>query len=148
MEQPKIFRLNEVTAKPLVGPGGSEAGWMRRVIYPGTIETAGTFLGIAEVNPGYSPHRWHTHTTDHFDKYEVVYPTNFEEIYHIVSGRGIVQWKAEGGKIEEVKVGPGDTIFFPYGVAEHQLFNNGTEKIVMVYCGSPPATVKFEGHRL
>jgi oxalate decarboxylase/phosphoglucose isomerase-like protein (cupin superfamily) len=148
MEQPKIFRLREVAPNPLAGSGDPEAGWMRRIIYPHNIQTKGTFFGIAEVKPGYSPHRWHTHTVDKFKGFEVMYPKDFEEIYYVISGSGVVQWKTEDGKAQEEKVNAGDTIFFPDGVGEHQLFNNGTEKIVMVFCGSPPAKVTFEGKPL
>jgi oxalate decarboxylase/phosphoglucose isomerase-like protein (cupin superfamily) len=148
MEQPRIFRLSEVAPNPLAGSEGPECGWMRRIIYPHNVQTKGTFFGIAEVKPGYSPHRWHTHTADKFQGFEVIYPNDFEEIYYIISGSGVVQWKDESGKTKEAKVKAGDTIFFPADVGEHQLFNNGTEKIVMAYCGSPPAKVTLDGKPL
>lgn len=141
MEDVKIFRSSEIESIHLIGAGSPKGGWMKRIIYPENVVTKRTFFGLAEVNPGYSPHRWHTHTTDKAEGYEVVYPKDFEEIYYIISGRGIVQWNSEDGKINEEKVNAGDTIFFPTGVAKHQLLNNGTEKIVMVFCGSPTSKV-------
>jgi mannose-6-phosphate isomerase-like protein (cupin superfamily) len=142
MEDVKIFRSRDIESRSHPADG-ENAGWIKRIIYPPHIITKGTFMGIGEVNPGYSPHRWHTHTSDKAEGYEVVYPNDFEEFYYIVSGNGVVQWKAEDGKIKEEKVSAGDAIFFPVGVAEHQLFNNGTEKIVMVFGGSPKPKVTF-----
>jgi mannose-6-phosphate isomerase-like protein (cupin superfamily) len=137
-----IIKSNEVEQSPFPGCDSVQAGWMKRIIYPPHVNTNGTFMGIAEVEPGNSPHRWHTHTKDTAKGYEVVYPDNFEEVYHIISGDGVVQWKSENGIIMEENVEAGDTMFFPAGVPEHQLFNNGKEKIVMVFCGSPPPQVK------
>jgi quercetin dioxygenase-like cupin family protein len=45
-------------------------------------------------------------------------------------------------KFEE-KVSAGDTIFLPVNVAEHQLLNNGTEKMFVIFCGSPTPKVKL-----
>lgn len=73
---------------------------------------------------------------------EIIYPKNFEEVYHIISGNGVIQWKTEDGKTKEEKVSAGDTIFFPIGVAEHQLLKNGTEKMILAIFGSPTASVK------
>ena len=143
MEKVKIIRGKEIEANNLPA-SGKEAGWMKRIVYPPHVVTEGSFFGTAEVNPGYSPHRWHTHTSDKAEGYEVIYPKDFEEIYHILSGSGVVQWKTEEGKIQEEKVGPGDTLFFPVGIAEHQLFNNGTDKIVLIFCGSPTAKVSLK----
>jgi mannose-6-phosphate isomerase-like protein (cupin superfamily) len=141
MKDVKIFRSSEIESLQLVGAGSFKGGWMKRIIYPENVVTKRTFFGLAEVNPGYSPHRWHTHTADIAGGYEVVYPKDFEEIYYIISGSGIVQWNSEDGKTHEEKVNASDTIFFPTGVAKHQLLNNGTEKIVMVFCGSPTSKV-------
>lgn len=141
MKDVKIFRSGDVESTSLPGAGGGNAGWIKRIIYPQNIITKGSFFGVAEANPGFSPHRWHRHISDKAEGYEVVYPKDFEEIYYIISGSGIVQWNTEDGRIEEEKVSAGDTIFFPVDVAKHQLFNNGTEKIVMVFCGSPTAKV-------
>jgi oxalate decarboxylase/phosphoglucose isomerase-like protein (cupin superfamily) len=81
------------------------------------------------------------HITDKAEGYEVFYPKDFEEIYHIVHGSGIIQWKTEDGKIKEEKVAAGDTIFLPVDVAEHQLLNNSTEKMFVVFCGNPTPKV-------
>jgi mannose-6-phosphate isomerase-like protein (cupin superfamily) len=144
MEDVRIFRSNEIDPLPLIGSKGTEEGWMKRVIYPQNVATKGVFFGVAEVNPGHSPHRWHNHVADKAEGYEVVYPENFEEIYYIVSGTGVVQWSTEDEKIKEEKVTAGDVVFFPAGVAKHQLLNNGTEKIVMVFCGTPTAKVTLK----
>ena len=137
MEDVRIFRSSEVESLPLIGFKGTKEGWMKRVIYPQNVATKGVFFGVAEVNPGHSPHRWHTHVEDSAKGYKVEYPEDFEEVYYIMSGRGKLQWKTETGEIEEEPVGPGDTIFMPVGVTEHQLLNDGDQKIVMVACGYP-----------
>ena len=138
-----IVKSEEVDATSLPGTTKEEkdAGWMKRIIYPPRVVTKGSFLGVAEVSPGYSVHRWHRHTKDQGEGYEVVYPKDFEEIYYIASGNGVVQWKTEEGKIKETKVKAGDTILLPADVAEHQLLNNATEKMSVVFCGSPPPKV-------
>ena len=41
-------------------------------------------MGVGEVNPGHAFHRWHRHITDKAEGYEVIYPKDFEEIYHII----------------------------------------------------------------
>jgi len=144
----KIIRSSEVVPAPLPGTEGEKAGWIKRIVYPPQVVTKGSFLGAAEFNPGYSVHRWHTHTRDKAEGYEVDYPENFEEIYYIISGRGVMQWKTPDGKIEEEKVGPGDTMFMPVGVVEHQLLNNGQEKMVIVFCGYPTPKVTFKNRSL
>ena len=119
---------------------GSKESSIRRKLKP-----RGYFSGSAEFNPGYPVHRWHTHTEDKAEGYEVVYPENFEEIYYIIRGAGVMQWKAVDGQIiKEEKVTAGDTIFMPVGIVEHQLFNNGNEKIVIVFCGYPTAKVTLK----
>src|SRR3990172_10947582 len=55
-----------------------------------------------------------------------------------LSGRGVIQWKTESGEIREQEVGPGDTIHMPPGVVEHQLLNNGADKIWLAVVGVPP----------
>ena len=98
-------------------------------------------MGVSEVNPGYSIHRWHRHVTDKAEGYQVVYPENFEEVYHIIRGSGVIQWKPEKGGMREEKVKAGDTVFLPVDVVEHQLLNTGTEKMYLVFCGSPTPRV-------
>jgi len=139
----KSFRSAEVKSSPLPGVKEKEAGWIKRVVYPPQVSTKGPFLGCAQVQPGYSVHRWHRHTRDEGEGFVVVYPRGFEEIYYIVSGSGVIQWKTDEGKIEEEKVGAGDAIFLPADVTEHQLLNSGKEKMFVVYAGSPPPQVTF-----
>ena len=124
MSKIKIVRSNEVQESPFPGNESKDGGWMKRIIYPPHVETKSTFMGIAEVQPGNSPHKWHTHTKDSAPNYEVNYPEKFEEVYHILSGNGVVQWKAEDGSTEEEKVQAGDTIFYPAASPMHQLYNN------------------------
>jgi mannose-6-phosphate isomerase-like protein (cupin superfamily) len=143
MAEIKVIRGREVPFRPLPG-AKEEAGAVKRIIYPPNVTTKGVFMGIGEANPGYSPHRWHAHQHDKAEGYEVEYPENFEEIYFILNGSGLIQWKTEGGKIEEKKVGPGDTIFMPVGVPEHQLLNNGPDKMTILFCGSPAPRVTFK----
>ena len=132
MAQPKIVRSDEVQPQNIRGLG-KEAGQVRKIII-----TEKLFFNVDEVSPGFSPHHWHTHTKYKAEGYEVEYPVDFEEIYFILSGRGIIQWKTESGEIREQEVGPGDTIHMPPGVVEHQLLNNGTEKIRLAVVGVPP----------
>jgi mannose-6-phosphate isomerase-like protein (cupin superfamily) len=142
MAEPKIIRASEVEPVQLPGDKEAHAGWIKRILYPPKIETKGVFFGVAEFHPGHSVHRWHTHTEDKAEGYEVVYPENFEEIYYIIHGAGVMQWKAEDGQIiKEEKVAAGDTIFMPAGIVQHQLFNHGVEKMVIVFCGYPTPKV-------
>lgn len=117
MEGIKTIKLDEIETQPLPGVKGNEnwgkAGWVKRIMYPPNIMTKGTFFGVGEINPGYSPDGWHTHTRFKSDLYEVVYPKDFEEIYHIISGSGIVQWKTEEGKIQEKRLVPVIRSFSP-----------------------------------
>ena len=69
---------------------------------------------------------------------KVEYPPEFEEIYYVLSGTGVIQWKTESGEMKEQAVGPGDTMHMPPGVIEHQLLNNGTENIRIAVVGVPP----------
>ena len=132
MAQPKIVRSDEVQPQNIRGLG-KEAGQIRKI-----ITTEKLFFNVDEVSPGFSPHHWHRHTKYQAEGYEVEYPADFEEIYFILSGRGVIQWKTESGEIREQEVGPGDTIHLPRGVVEHQLLNNGNEKIRLAVVGVPP----------
>ena len=132
MAQPRIVRSDEVQPQNIRGLG-KEAGQIRRILV-----TEKLFFNVDEVSPGYSPHHWHTHSKYKAGGYEVEYPGDFEEIYFILSGQGVIQWKTESGEIQEQQVGPGDTIHMPPGVVEHQLLNNGTEKIRLAVVGVPP----------
>jgi mannose-6-phosphate isomerase-like protein (cupin superfamily) len=132
MAQLKIVKSDEVKAQNIRGLG-KEAGQIKRM-----IATEKFFFNIDEVSPGFSPHHWHKHTKYRSEGYEVEYPGDFEEMYFIISGRGVIQWKTESGVIQEQEVGPGDAIHMPPGVVEHQLLNNGTEKIRLAVVGVPP----------
>ena len=137
-----VLKDNEIVKDPLVGgDDGHKAGWRKRIVYPQNVATKGSYLGIAEVNPGFSPHRWHGHTGDRTEEFEIVYPDNFEEINYIISGTGVVQWKDDDGKVLEKELGPGDTVYFPVGVADHQVLNKGTEPMVVLFCGYPTVEV-------
>lgn len=132
MAQLKIIKADEVQPQNIRGQG-KEAGQIKRI-----VATEKFFFNIDEISPGFSPHRWHTHTKYRAEGYEVEYPSDFEEIYFVISGRGVIQWKTESGETREQEVGPGDTIHMPPGVVEHQLLNNGTEQIRIAVVGVPP----------
>ncbi len=132
MAQLKIIKSNEVQPQNIRG-FGKEAGQIKRI-----IATEKFFFNVDEVSPGFSPHHWHTHTKYTAGGYEVEYPGDFEEIYFILSGRGVMQWKTDSGEIQEQAVGAGDTIHMPPGGVEHQLLNNGTEKVRLAVVGVPP----------
>ena len=132
MAQLKIVKSDAVQPQNIRGQG-KEAGQIKRI-----LATEKLFFNVDEVSPGFSPHHWHRHTKYQVDGYEVEYPADFEEIYFILSGRGVIQWKTASNEISEQAVGPGDTIHMPPGVVEHQLLNNGSETIRMAVVGVPP----------
>jgi len=137
MKDVKIVRGKDTKPQLLHGALEKKAGWIKRLIYPDNVGAEGIVIGVAEANPGYSIHPWHTHTRYKSKGIELVYPENFEEIYYIIRGSGVVQWKTQSGRIREKKVIAGDSIFFPVGVSEHQLLNKSRKKILVLYCGSP-----------
>jgi len=95
-------------------------------------------MGILYVEPGKSPHRWHSHDKpDEKDGFKVTYPDGFEEAYLIVQGSGVQQWK-EGGEIKEKRVEVGDVVYFPENVYEHQLLNDQETPMTVVYATFPP----------
>ena len=143
MKEVIVVRSSDVKADLLAGVTGKEAGIMRRMVYPHTVGTKQFFLGIAEINPGYSPHRWHRHTHDESEGYAADYSNTFEGVYYIISGSGVAHWKTEDGQIKEIKVNAGDAVYFPPDVAEHQVLNNSTEKMLITMCGSPPHNLKL-----
>ena len=128
----RIVRSDEVEPQNIRG-FGREAGQIRRV-----IATEKFFFNVDEVSPGFSPHHWHRHTKYRTGNLEVEYPADFEEMYFILSGKGVIQWKTQSGEIREQAVGPGDAIHMPPDVVEHQLLNNGSEKIRLAVIGVPP----------
>jgi len=56
----------------------------------------------------------------------------------VLGGSGVLQWKTASGGIQEQQVGPGDTIYMPPDVIEHQLLNNTGEDIRIAVIGVPP----------
>ena len=132
MVPPKVIKAADIQPQNLRGQPAA-AGRVQRIVATGKFD-----FNIDEVSPGYSPHDWHRHTKYVADGYEVEYPSDFEEIYFVISGHGVLQWKEQGGEVREQDVGPGDTIFFPPGVGEHQLLNNGAETIRIGVIGVPP----------
>ena len=132
MAQPRVVKPDEVEPRNIRGLQ-KEAGQIKRI-----LATEKLFFNVDEVAPGFSPHHWHTHGKYQAEGVAVEYPADFEEIYFILSGRGVIQWKTEGGEIREQEVGPGDTIHMPAGVVEHQLLNNGDENIRLAVVGVPP----------
>jgi mannose-6-phosphate isomerase-like protein (cupin superfamily) len=140
MAEIKVVRSKDVESDTLPD-AKQEVGFLKRIIYPHKVPAKGFFFGVGEAKTGYSIHRWHSHTIDRAKGLKVVYPKNFEELYYIVRGRGVVQWKTKDGGIQEEKVRAGDTILFPPGVPKHQLLNTGNQKMFVVLCGSPPIKV-------
>jgi len=132
MAQLKIVKSEEVWPQNIRGLP-KEAGQIRRI-----VATEKFFFNVDEIAPGYSPHHWHKHDQYTHEGVKVEYPADFEEIYFILSGQGVIQWKTGSGEIQEQQVGPGDTIHMPPDVVEHQLLNNGTEKIRLAVVGVPP----------
>jgi hypothetical protein len=138
MENPRILRLKDIEPQPLTGTKNKDGGWVKGITFPHNAFVKGTiFFRRQEVMPGHSPHRWHTHTIDRCEGYELIFPKDFVEVYHIISGKGVVQWRAKNGKIREEEVSDGDSIFFTVEMGEHQLLNNGTEKMFMITFGGP-----------
>lgn len=127
-----IIKSDEVAPQNVRGQG-SEAGQIKRIIANDKF-----FFNVDEISPGYSPHRWHRHDRYRTEGVEVQYAPDFEEIYFVMSGCGVIQWKNESGAIQEQAVGPGDTIHMPPGAVEHQLLNNGKEMLRIAVVGVPP----------
>lgn len=132
MAQLNIIKADAVKPQNIRGQG-KEAGQILRI-----LATEKFFFNIDEINPGYSPHHWHRHTKYRAEGVEVEYPADFEEIYFILSGNGVIQWKSDTGEVREQQVGPGDMIHMPPDVVEHQLLNNGTQPVRMAVVGVPP----------
>ncbi|MBM3341019.1 MAG: hypothetical protein FJY56_02750 [Betaproteobacteria bacterium] len=132
MAELNIVKAQDVAPQNIRG-FGQEAGQVKRI-----IATDQFFFNIDEISPGFSPHHWHRHTKYKTETHEVAYPANFEEIYFVISGHGVIQWKNERGETREQQVGPGDTIHMPPDVVEHQLLNNGAETIRIAVVGVPP----------
>lgn len=127
---PQVIRQKEGVTLDM--PGG---GYGKRMVGGPISQNIG--MGIIYVERGKSPHRWHTHdSADITEAYEIHYPKGFEEVYMVIQGEGVVQWK-EGEEMKEERVGTGDAIYFPPGVVENQVFNNGHQPLIIVYGLTP-----------
>ena len=116
-------------------------GFLKRIIYPHSTPANGFAFGYGEVPPGKSLHRWHNHSGDTAKGLRVIYAEGFEELYFILKGTGVVQWKDDDGQIKETEVQPKDTILFKPGVPDHQVLNNGDEDMLIAYVACPPITI-------
>ena len=132
MAQLSIIKADDVKSENMRGQP-KEAGQVKRV-----VTTKKLFFNVDEISPGHSPHHWHTHSKYRSEGFEIEYPPDFEEIYFVISGRGVIQWKTDSGEVNEQEVGPGDTMHMPAGVVEHQLLNNGSEMLRIAVVGVPP----------
>ena len=141
MAQLKIIRADDVKPQNLRGLP-AEAGQIKRVIV-----TEKLHVNVDEVSPGHSPHHWHRHTKYTAEGAEVEYAADFEEIYFVLSGRGVMQWKSESGEVQEQEVGPGDTIHMhglECGYDFNKHLHNGdslSAATVRVPAGRPPGWV-------
>jgi len=135
VSEPVIIHSEDVELK--IFPGGGRA---KRLIHPSTVGPTKLYFGVIEVDPGLSPHRWHTHTIDRGDGFEVLYTEDYEEAYYIIRGKGTMYWKA-GDEERSKKVGEGDAIHLPIGVAKHQMTNTGRETMLMVWFATPPTRI-------
>lgn len=141
---PTVIKKSEIQMMPCLtakAGKGKDPGLLSLAINPPQVNTKALTAGTAEINPGFAPHAWHTHDFDKGEGFEVNYPNGFEELYYITSGSGVVQWETEEGKVKELKVDKGDFIFFPIGVAKHQVLNTGSKKLTMVWAGTPTVAV-------
>lgn len=132
MSELKFIKLDDVKPQNLRGLP-AEAGHVKRI-----VATPKFYFNIDVIAPGHSPHSWHKHDQYVHDGVKVEYPADFEEIYFVLGGSGLLQWKTTSGGIQEQQVGPGDTIYMPPDVIEHQLLNNTGEDIRIAVIGVPP----------
>ncbi|MCH4889227.1 cupin domain-containing protein [Acidaminobacter sp. JC074] len=137
-----IFNEEHVEKTNLMDVETEAAGWMKMI--PAGGDLGSMMFGVSEIAPGYAGHRWHDHVYDEGKDFEVRYPDEFEEIYYILEGNGVVQWKDEAGVIKEKIVTVGDTIVFPSGIGQHQLYNNSEDMIKLVFSANklPYVTIK------
>jgi oxalate decarboxylase/phosphoglucose isomerase-like protein (cupin superfamily) len=135
MVSPRIVRPEEVPE--IVWPGGGRG---RRMVHPDVVGSKKLVLGIIRAEPGKSPHRWHTHTRDKGEGFEVEYPPDFDEAYAVIKGKRTL-FRREGGREMSAPVREGDVIYFPIGVAESQLVNTGDEDLVIVFATTPPVKI-------
>ena len=133
MSEPIVIHPEDV--KHRVWPGGGEG---RRMLE--AVGSKKLLLSVVSADPGKSPHRWHKHTRDKGEGFEIIYPREFEEAYIIVRGKGTLYWKV-GVEEKHAEVKEGDAVYFPFGVVENQLVNSGDEQLVIVAAGAPPVRV-------
>ncbi len=131
MGQIKVIRSDEVKTQPYGGSREKE-GQIKRI-----LRAKKMYMSLSEINPGFTAHPWHNHTTSKAEGYRIDYTDDFEEIYFVVEGSGVIEWKTDTGEIRQEKVGSGDTIYMPPGVEEHQLVNKGPGKLRLLIFGSP-----------
>lgn len=136
----KIVKFDDVPSDTMPGtePG---IGCLKRIIFPHTVPAKGFSFAYGEVPPGQSLHRWHKHTGDKMNGLEVIYSEGFEELYFIIKGTGVVQWKEQNGEIKEKALSERDTILFCDGVPEHQVLNTGGENMLIAVVGCPPVKI-------
>ena len=137
-----IIKPSDSEPHPLPGLPNTDCGCISRLVYPPHVPSRRVVMGIAEINPGHSPHSWHTHTSYISHGYKITYPDDFEEIYYVLSGSGTLQVRNQASQIDEYHIETGDTIFFAPGVKEHQLLNTGNDTMVVLYSGSPLPDIK------
>lgn len=134
---PRIVRYRDHVGHALHGEGA-----IRRIIYPDTVGSARLFIGVAEFGPGTAPHVFHRHGTEVIRGRRLSYAPDFEEFYFVIDGSGMMQWKLEDGRLVEVPVQAGDSVYMPPGVVEHRIFNTGPGLMRVLYGGTPPARVE------
>jgi len=138
---PRIIRSADFMTHTLHGEGA-----IKRAIYPDIVGSQRLFIGIAEFGPGTAPHVFHKHGTEVVgspgQRRRLTYAPDFEEFYFVINGRGEMQWRTDDGKEFSQSVSEGDAIYFPPGVAEHRIFNSGTELMRVLYGGTPPAEIE------
>lgn len=92
MAQLKIVKADEVQPQNIRG-FGKAAEQVRRL-----IATEKLFFDVDDVSPGFSPHHRHTHGKYRADGVEAEYPADFDEIYFILRGGGVIDRKRRGGR--------------------------------------------------
>ena len=96
MAQLNIVKASEVKSQNIRGLP-KEAGHIKRI-----VATENFFFNVDEIAPGHSPHHWHKHDQYVHEGVKVEYPVDFEEIYFVISGQGVVQWKTDAGEVKEI----------------------------------------------
>ena len=66
MREPIIVKKKDIQMNPIDMAGakeGEDPGLISNVLGINIVDT-NMFMGTAEINPGFSPHRWHNHVYD------------------------------------------------------------------------------------